>query len=589
MFNSQTNNLRKDKLVLADYFINPPSQRQKQYEVVRAIVLENQPANTVSKKFGYKISTIYSLVRDFKAGKIDLFPHVPKGPRQRRISLDLQSKIVTYREEGLSVPDTYCRLVNDKINISERTVGRILEDAGFPKLKRRTHKKRGKTIKNEIIPERSEHLDFSTLKPFDVDCPVAGVFFFIPYILKSGILNILKKCKLPESSNIGFLQACLSMLFLKLVGGDRLSHMGKYDQEQGLGVFAGLNVLPKPTYMSTYSCRCSEGDVLDLQKEIVTVFKEKYSEFYNGDFINLDFHSIPHYGDESEMEKVWCGARGKAMKGANTFFAQNSESNAIIYSRADILRSEEVHEIKKFVTHWKSIKGDVNETLVFDSKVTTYKILDELEGDNIKFITLRKRHSSLIKKTLELPKNEWKKVHISIPKRKYTSVSVHENEIKLRGCKHTFRQIIIKDHGRNKPIFILTNDKELPLKDILEVYAKRWHVENTLAELVGFFNLNALSSPIMIRIHFDILWTIIANTLYHLFAQDLRRFEKALAPTVFRNFIDMPGRVIYDGEKFLIKIRKRAHTPILKEVEHLQKPFQIPWLDGKTVEIIWTP
>ena len=126
------------------------------------------------------------------------------------------------------------------------------------------------------------------------------------------------------------------------------------------------------------------------------------------------------------------------------------------------------------------------------------------------------------------------------------------------------------------------------MKDILEVYAKRWRIENKLAELVAFFNLNALSSPIMIRIHFDILWTLIADTLYHRFAQDLRRFETNIAPTIFRKFIDMPGRVIYDGNKFTIKIRKRAHTPILKEVEKLQKPFKVPWLSGKTVEIVWT-
>ncbi len=147
---------------------------------------------------------------------------------------------------------------------------------------------------------------------------------------------------------------------------------------------------------------------------------------------------------------------------------------------------------------------------------------------------------------------------------------------------------MVKDHGRSKPTFILTNDKKLPLKDILEVYAKRWRVENKIAELVAFFNLNALSSPIMIRIHFDILWTMIADTLYHRFAQDLRRFEDTNAPTIFMKFINMPGRVVFDGNKFLIKIRKRAHTPILKEVEKLQTYFTVPWLDGKSVEIVWT-
>ena len=169
--------------------------------------------------------------------------------------------------------------------------------------------------------------------------------------------------------------------------------MGSYDQEPGLGIFAGLNVLPKPTYMSIYSCRCSEAQLMDLQNKVVSVFREKYSDFYSGDFINLDFHSIPHYGEESEMERVWCGARGKAMKGANTIFATDGQSNAIVYTRADILRSEEAHEVKKFVDYWKKIKGNVNETLVFDFKFTTYNILDDLERDNVKFITLRKRYA----------------------------------------------------------------------------------------------------------------------------------------------------------------------------------------------------
>ena len=93
----------------------------------------------------------------------------------------------------------------------------------------------------------------------------------------------------------------------------------------------------------------------------------------------------------------------------------------------------------------------------------------------------------------------------------------------------------------------------------------------------------------MIRIHFDILWTLIADTLYHRFAQDLHRFENQLAPSIFKRFINMPGRIVYDGKNFLVKIRKRAHTPILKGVEKLNEPIQVPWLNNKSVEIEWTP
>ncbi len=587
MTNRQNSTLINDKVNLVDYFKTPLSPRQKQYETIRAIVIDGETIEDAAKRYGYKSSTVYSLLRDAKAGKLELFPIVKKGPQQKRTSLDVQNKIIEFRKMRLSASDINARLAKENINTSSRTVERILKDVGYGKLKRRSNTELGITNKKKIIPERSEHLNFTELKPFNIDCPSVGCFFFIPYILESGIIDIVKKCEMPESTDIDSTQACLSMLLLKLMGRQRLSHIDSYNKEPGLGVFAGLNVPPKPTYMNTYSCRCSELQVMNLQSEVVSCLKNKYSDFYNSDYINLDFHSIPHFGEESEMEKVWCGARGKTMKGANTVFVQDSQSNTILYTRADILRNEEANEIKKFVAYWKKINGSVNETLVFDCKFTAYKVLDELEDDKIKFITLRKRYAKLIEDALALPSDKWKKVHLSIPKRKYKNVSVHESAVKLKGCSNTFRQIVVKDHGRNKPTFIITNNMDLLMTDILEVYAKPWRVENKLAELVAFFNLNALSSPIMIRIHFDILWTLIADTLYHLFAQDLRRFETNLAPTIFRKFIDMPGRVIYDGNKFTIKIRKRAHTPVLKTVEKLQKPFNVPWLSDKTVEIVW--
>ena len=44
----------------------------------------------------------------------------------------------------------------------------------------------------------------------------------------------------------------------------------------------------------------------------------------------------------------------------------------------------------------------------------------------------------------------------------------------------------------------------------------------------------------------------------------------------------------YDGNMFTVKIRKRAHTPILKSVDKLKDPFAVPWLDGKKIQIKWT-
>jgi transposase len=574
---------------LKHFFTHPVIPLQKQYEAIRAIVMDQRPPQEVAQQFGYSVNTLYSLMRDVRSGKLCLFPpSLSSGPKERRTPQPVREAIITYRKQQFSCKDIAEKLESEGYKISKRTIENILHDADFSRLPRRSAAQRGVTQKNQLIPRRAVPLDFESLEPFSLDCPLIGVYFFMPYIIESDILKIVKQCHLPTSSAISEEQACLSMLLLKLIGNQRLSHMSSYDHEPGLGLFAGLSVLPKSTYMSTYSCRTEESMLLEFQQQLVQHFQIIYPKLYQSDFINLDFHSIPHFGEESQMEKVWCGARGKAMKGANTLFAQDATSDVILYTKADILRKNEASEILKFVHYWKQIRRDITETLVFDCKLTTYPVLDLLVKDHIKFITLRKRNKKLLKETLEIPEEQWKKIALPIPKRKHTKCSVYEAEVLLPKCENTFRQIIVKDHGRAEPTFIITSNRELALKDILIVYAKRWHIENKFGELVSFFNLNALSSPLMVRIHFDMLWTIIADTLYHRLMQDLPRYERVRADHVFRKFVDMPGRIIFDGEKFVVKIRKRSTTPILLGVKKLKEGIQVPWLDNRILRFEWT-
>ena len=147
----------------------------------------------------------------------------------------------------------------------------------------------------------------------------------------------------------------------------------------------------------------------------------------------------------------------------------------------------------------------------------------------------------------------------------------------------------MKEHGRNEPTFVVTNNRELSVVEVLTVYARRWRIENKLAERVDFFNINALSSPLMIRIYFDLLLSVVASFFYHCLAGDLPRFEKHLAPDIFRRFIDMPGSVHYDGSRFEVRLRKHAHTPILLGVKKLSRPVQVPWLGGRPLSIRFTP
>jgi transposase len=574
---------------LKDYFTKDLKPRQRQYEALRAIAFGEGTIDEIAARFDYSPRSLDTIISRVINEKHQLFPDVKTGPKGRRSSKKATREIIDLRrKKRLSAKEIAEELKDTDSPPCTRTVERILRDAGFSKLCRRTDKERGISQKGMLLPKRSADLNISVLAPFYIDCQVAGAYLFLPYILESGIIDIVSRCDLPQSSDIGKVQASLSMLLLKLIGNERLSHISQYDSDMGFGIFAGLNVLPKPGYMCSYSCRTEASKLMDFQKNVIENFWHMYPDLYRGDTINLDFHSIPHFGNKSEMEKVWCGARGKALKGANTFFAQDGESDLLLYANSDIKRKESSKEIKKFVDYWVDVKGISCQTLVFDSKLTRYDMLYELDGAGVKFITLRRRGKNITGSTEMIPEEDWKKYYLPIPKRKHRHVKVYEDMTVLIKNQKPLRQIIIKDHGREEPTYIITNNFDMKVLDILIIYARRWHIENKLSELVSFFNMNALSSPIMIRIHFDLLWTVIADTLYHLFARDLRGFENCRAQTIFKKFIDMPGRIEYDGKRFTVKIRKRAATPILLGVEKLNREMQIPWLGNKPLRIIWT-
>jgi len=140
MTNRQNSTLKTGEFI--DYFSNPKTPRHRQYEAIRAIVLEGESVENAARQFAYKPSTLHSLLRDARAGKVELFPAVQKGPTQKRTPPDVVKAIIALRKEQLSSPDIQDRLNKEGVTISARTVERVLKDAGYGKLKRRTNKHR---------------------------------------------------------------------------------------------------------------------------------------------------------------------------------------------------------------------------------------------------------------------------------------------------------------------------------------------------------------------------------------------------------------------------------------------------------------
>jgi hypothetical protein len=451
-------------------------------------------------------------------------------------------------------------------------VERVLSEEGFAKLPRRTRLKIGRTVQGAEIPEKSQQKPTHELEGQRFDSPAAGVFLFAPFLAQLRFPQIVAAARLPGSRQIPALNYLLSFLALKLLGTERYAHVGEHGFDPGLGLFAGLNVLPKCTAMSSYAYSLDDVHLQRLQEAFIR--QAIHTGLYQGSIINLDFHTVPHFGDESVLDRHWAGARGKVMKGALTLFAQDAQSKLLLYSQADIQRAESDDQILAFMDFWSKVWRGVRPTLVFDSRFTTYANLSKLNEAGIKFITLRRRGSRLLKDVQGI--TQWKRIHIPHGKRKYPNPLVHETTIHLRGYEGPLRQIIMKDNGREAPSFLISNDTDLEVELLVGNYARRWRVENSIAEAVSFFSLNALSSPILIKVHFDVVMTMVADTLYTMLARKLRGFEECDAHKLFRHFVKGKGTIEVQNGNVTVVFPRRAHNPILRSVPWKNLPNALP-------------
>lgn len=566
------------------YFKNPDVAGQKQYEALRGYFIDHIPGKEIARRFSYTYAAFNSLKQRFKAGSLTFLFTAPPGPKGPRISSELREQIIEYRRKRLSAYQIAEVLETLGTPVSMSTVSRILVEEGFSRLPRRTQLLIGITKDNTIVPSIASELEPDALTGWRGECAVGGIFLFAPLLEHFGIVDAVKKANLPRSPDISSLNYTLSMLALKLVGKPRLSQISDFNFDQGLGLFANLNVLPKSTAISTYSYRLAQENVNAFM--LAFVQKQNAMNIYSSDTLNLDFHTIQHYGEESVLEEHFAGARNKRVKGALTFIAQDCDSRCQIYVKTDIARSEADDQILHFVKFWRKIRGPIRQTLVFDSKLTTYENLAALDSDGVTFITLRRRGKNLVKALDSIPAQEWARIKIDSPKRKFPNPMVYDSQIELPYVG-AIRQIVMKGNGREEPAFFITNDVKSTVSEIIAQYCKRWRIENGIAEAVGFFNLNKLSSPILIKIHFDVVLTMIADTLYYHFAQSLRGFEKCNAEKIFRHFIDMPAKIEVTEDTINVAFPLRSHSPVLRSAKIDAWAQPISWLGNRRIVYSW--
>lgn len=372
--------------------------------------------------------------------------------------------------------------------------------------------------------------------------------------------------------------ALLSLLVMKLLRKERLSHIDDYNVDQGLGLFAGLNVLPKKSFATDYSYRTQRQNQQKLLgswvKKLAPVLLPEAKSF------SLDFHPIPYRGEEAILEKHYIPCRGEACPSVQTFFAQEHDKHVFCYANANLTRNEQAQEVLRFVEYWKDLTGHNPEWLYFDSKLTTYEELSELNKRQISFVTIRRKGPQILRKVNEHPKTDWKSASIDIPKRRNKQIQYLDETIRLDDYEGTIRQIAVTGLGREQPTLFLANHPDAPARQLIMNYARRNGIEDGLGTNVNFFHMDNVSSEVRLNVDLDVTLTVIANSCYRWLASKLKGFENAKPKQLSRKFIETSGTIeITNTNELHITFDRRCHNPILREAALDRDCPPIPWLN----------
>ena len=339
--------------------------------------------------------------------------------------------------------------------------------------------------------------------------------------------------------------------------------------------------------MGSYSYRVRRESNEKLMTGLVRVLRE-HGLATGTDGFNLDFHAIRHHGQDAVLEKHYVPKRSQRTRAVLTFFAQDHASTEMVYANADITKADQAREVIAFADYWQAATGADPGLLVFDSQLTTYKILDEIGSRGIRWLTLRQRGRKELDRLAALPTSAWKTYRIERSGR-YRRPQMHEDMVSLKDVNIKVRQIAIRNIGREEPTLLITNDMMTPAKDLFARYAERMIIENELDAYISGFHIDALSSGVSLNVDLDTTLTVVAGNLYRMFARKLDRYESATPDRIWRHFLDATGTLHVNNESVTCALNLRTYHPVLIDAGFADLEVRIPWWDNRVLRFAFPP
>lgn len=569
----------------ARFFLQPQNSTHRQYEALRAYFVEGLSSPEAARRGGYTPASFRVLVHHFRQNPQRPFFLPPaKGPQTAPKTERVWEKVIALRKQNLSIYDISRALGREAEPLSPVAVSLLLKKEGFARLPRRRDEERPPATR----PRAAAVADVGKLdlRPRRFRTRFGGLFVFLPALVAAGLEGIVRQAGFPGSKKIPAPHAVRSLLALKLFGAARHSHVMSYVFDEGLALFAGLNVVPKRSFLTEYSCRLAPT----AHAKLMRLWFDAMSRLGlpRGASFDLDFHTVPFHGEDALLEKHYVSKRSRRQKGVLAFLAQDAETRVFCYANAALRKQQQNDEVLAFVEYWKQRTGRLPQELIFDSRLTTYANLNHLNRLGVRFITLRRRSRKMLAEMAAEPLSAWRRIELEGVSRRYRTPRILDRKITLDGYAGSIRQLTVAELGHEEPTLLLTNQLRRSARELIRRYAQRMVIENSLADGIDFFHMDALSSAVAMKVDCDLQLTLMASSLYRLLGRRVGNgYETARSRHIFRDLVDATAQVTIGEREIEVRFQKRSHNPLLLAAGFDQTDLPIPWLDGKHLRLVF--
>ena len=223
-------------------FLEPANPTHRQYEALRAYFVEGVGSAEAARRFSYTPGSFRVLCHGFRRDphRVFFLP-VMKGPHTSAKRSPVREQVIELRKQNLSIYDISRTLQEEDQRLSPAAVARLLKEAGFAKLPRRADEERPERPGPEVAAVADARQQDLSARHFRTQ--FGGLFLFVPYLARIPLERLLERCGFPGTKQIPAAHAMRSLLALKLFGSARHSHVMSSVFDEGLALFAGLNVM----------------------------------------------------------------------------------------------------------------------------------------------------------------------------------------------------------------------------------------------------------------------------------------------------------------------------------------------------------